>query len=254
MSSPSIIIKGMKEGVPLTDTRMVLFCNPNGAFIEQFPFETNYVRFYLEEGYNVCLWNYRGYLKSKGSPTIENNKKDVLKVYDFLGTQGYQIQVVHGYSIGGPTAIHLASERKVGLLVADRTFSSLVHLANRFGRVFTCIMKLVFWRDRTDYSQLFYSLDCEKVIIYDPNDEVIDNLSSLKTGMARLVTNLLESESDQTSNLDFTQIQSTLMRHQECTSTHEWLSRRSSSTVSPLPRPSSAKSSTTPLSTTPSSS
>jgi esterase/lipase len=46
-------------------------------------------------------------------------------VYDFITDKGYDISIVHGYSIGGPTSIYLASQRKVDLLVTDRTFSSL---------------------------------------------------------------------------------------------------------------------------------
>lgn len=106
----------------------MLFCNPNGAYLESFPFETSYVRFYVEQGINVALWNYRGYSKSVGSPSISRNKKDALAVYDFVKEKGYSVEIVHGYSIGGPTAIYLASQRKIDLLITDRTFSSLVQV------------------------------------------------------------------------------------------------------------------------------
>lgn len=52
-------------------------------------------------------------------------------------------------------------------------------------------MKLVFHNERMDYSALYLSLSCRKLMIYDPYDEVVDNLSSLKTGVARLVLSIL---------------------------------------------------------------
>lgn len=79
----------------------------------------------MELGYNVTLWNYRGYSKSVGEPSLTRNKEDVLVVYDFLKGKEYEIEIAHGYSIGGPTSIYLASERPVELLVTDRTFCSL---------------------------------------------------------------------------------------------------------------------------------
>ena len=123
------MIKGFKEQEPFVSRKLVLLCNPNGAYIENFPFETSIVRFYLELGFNVALWNYRGYSKSVGEPSLANNKKDVLEVYDFLTSAEYEVEIAHGYSIGGPTSIYLASQREISLLVADRTFSSLKDVA-----------------------------------------------------------------------------------------------------------------------------
>jgi predicted acyl esterase len=35
--------------------------------------ECRYVDFYVEQGYCVCLWNYRGYGQSTGSPCLSTN-------------------------------------------------------------------------------------------------------------------------------------------------------------------------------------
>ena len=43
-----------------------------------------------------------------------------------------------------------------------------------------------------DYSQLYLDLKCRKVMIYDPLDDNIDNISSLKTGVARLVMSIIK--------------------------------------------------------------
>ena len=59
------------------------------------------------KGYNVILWNYRGYGQSTGSPTIIKSQTDASNVYNFYRDKGYDIQVVHGYSIGGAAAVGL---------------------------------------------------------------------------------------------------------------------------------------------------
>ena len=56
---------------------------------------------------------------------MKKNVEDVLKIYDYLEEQGYNVSVSHGYSIGGPPAIALAANRNINLLIADRTFGNL---------------------------------------------------------------------------------------------------------------------------------
>ena len=60
-------------------------------------------------GFQIVLWNYRGYGASTGMPTISNCQKDAKIVYDYYVNNGLKIPMVHGYSIGGCAAIGLAS-------------------------------------------------------------------------------------------------------------------------------------------------
>jgi hypothetical protein len=59
------------------------------------------------KGYNVILWNYRGYAQSTGSPSILKSQIDAFNVYTHYRSKGYNIKIVHGYSIGGAAAIGL---------------------------------------------------------------------------------------------------------------------------------------------------
>lgn len=64
---------------------------------------------YLELGYKIILWNYRGYGQSTGEPSLTRSLGDADSVYQYCRNQlGLNIEVVHGYSIGGPPAISLA--------------------------------------------------------------------------------------------------------------------------------------------------
>lgn len=55
----------------------------------------------------MILWNYRGYGQSTGSPTISLSQSDALSVYKEYRKKGYEIKIVHGYSIGGAAAVGL---------------------------------------------------------------------------------------------------------------------------------------------------
>jgi hypothetical protein len=52
---------------------MLVYCNPNAGYYETLALESEWVEFYTEKGVNVCLWNYRGYAKSQGTPTPQVN-------------------------------------------------------------------------------------------------------------------------------------------------------------------------------------
>jgi hypothetical protein len=81
------------------------------------------------------LWNYRGYGQSTGSPSITRSQEDSYSVYKFYRSKGYEIDIVHGYSIGGAAAVGVLDnisknsqvypQDKVEILIVDRSFSSI---------------------------------------------------------------------------------------------------------------------------------
>jgi alpha/beta superfamily hydrolase len=44
----------------------------------------SYFKLFRDMGFNVFLWNYRGYGFSTGKPTPANLKSDIDKVHDYL--------------------------------------------------------------------------------------------------------------------------------------------------------------------------
>lgn len=72
----------------------------------------------------MLLWNYRGYYNSTGNPKKEAIMRDCQKVYSFLrsriGAKG--LVGVHGESLGGYFASHLAKSRQLDFLFIDRSF------------------------------------------------------------------------------------------------------------------------------------
>ena len=97
---------------------------------------------------------------------------------------------VHGRSIGGVVATHLARKGLVEFLFADRTFHSLAHAAKHSVGVWAqyALPFFTFWFD-SDLTTDYIFSSCYKVISNDPNDEIIDDNASLKTGVAKRIIN-----------------------------------------------------------------
>ena len=107
----------------------ILFCNPNGAYYEILARENCWVSFYLERGINVMYYNYRGYGRSEGTSTPYIIKRDGISIVNYMRKRMKLKQIgVHGQSLGGMVASHLANEMSLELLVADRTFSSMANV------------------------------------------------------------------------------------------------------------------------------
>lgn len=79
-------------------------------------------------GTNVMIYDYEGYGKSTGEPTLANVTGDSLVMYDYLIAQrGYKPAevIVCGESIGTGVASYIAQRRKVGGIVLASGFTTL---------------------------------------------------------------------------------------------------------------------------------
>jgi alpha/beta superfamily hydrolase len=174
------------SGIITTDSSpVIIFCNPNAAYYEFSYFQTDWIELYVMSGVNLVLWNYRGYGRSTGSPDLQKMKKDAEKVANFIKTKKKFRNIgIHGESLGGCIASHLAFKIQADFLFADRTFQSLSSTARfNYGSAAECLFKLFGPRD-SDVVQDFVSNECFKVLSCDCNDIMINNLGSLKAGVA----------------------------------------------------------------------
>lgn len=53
---------------------IVIFCQPNGAVYEVNCYNRLFLDLYVENGVSVLLWNYRGYGRSSGYPSMRVNQ------------------------------------------------------------------------------------------------------------------------------------------------------------------------------------
>ncbi len=91
---------------------------------------------------------------------------------------------VHGESIGGILATHLAAHCQADLLVADRTFANLEAVAARLLAQWAATALKFSTRWDTNNVRNYLDANCPKIMCCDPDDEIIADVSSLKAGIA----------------------------------------------------------------------
>eukprot|EP01022_Parablepharisma_sp_SALTPOND_P028483 TRINITY_DN71038_c0_g1_i1.p1 TRINITY_DN71038_c0_g1~~TRINITY_DN71038_c0_g1_i1.p1 ORF type:complete len:560 (+),score=41.95 TRINITY_DN71038_c0_g1_i1:670-2349(+) len=169
---------------------IVIICNPNAGYYEYaIEMHDHWIEFYRTNGINILLWNYRGYGRSKGHPTPENILADGEAVLQYLkDIKGSGRIILHGESLGGSVAAHIAAKLGCDLLFTDRTFSDLDAIAEfSVGPVAAAIMKQATgWHLETTNS--FLAAQCYKVLSSDPNDAVVGEVASLKNGISKQVS------------------------------------------------------------------
>jgi len=86
----------------------------------------------LRTGFNILMYDYRGYGKSEGLPDEQGVYKDGRAAFDYVLT----LQVVDpkrivlwGTSLGGAVAIDVATQRPAAALILESTFSSAKDMA-----------------------------------------------------------------------------------------------------------------------------
>lgn len=163
----------------------IIYCLPNAGLYETTALDSQWVNFYLDMGFNVFLWNYRGYGYSQGSPSPENLQQDALTVYDYMKQKLKISQIaVHGQSIGCIPAIHLAKNRVVDYLLADRGFCSLPRVIQGTLPPFLIPFYNLLNNWTTETVQSYLGITkTPKLLIHDPRDSVIGLTGSIASGI-----------------------------------------------------------------------
>ena len=90
---------------------------------------------------------------------------------------------VHGISIGGIPCCYLANQKKdITLLVSDRNFGQIDYIARSFtlGKYLVILYKFLLMSSSRNVENYIGSNAC-KIILNDPNDEIVTEEGSLKT-------------------------------------------------------------------------
>lgn len=174
---------------PKSDTPAVLLCNPNAGFYEFAYYQSEWLEFYLNNGVNVCMWNYRGYGRSGGWPSVKKLQRDAVAVLKHLkDIRGVSRLGAHGESMGGAVVSYIAAQCRLEFVYADRTFWSLDKTAYyNFGLPAQLLLRLFSGKSQ-DSAENFLTASCPKFLSSDPSDTMINDLSSLKAGVAEGLT------------------------------------------------------------------
>ncbi len=85
-----------------------------------------------QTGFNVLMFDYRGYGRSEGSPDEEGIYKDGRAVFDYARSLPHvdsQRIVLWGTSLGGAVAVDVATQRPAAGLILESTFTSAKDMA-----------------------------------------------------------------------------------------------------------------------------
>lgn len=219
--------------------KVVVFCNPNAGLFEaatglsllggNVPDSRrneviSWTDFYLENGYDIIMFNYNCYGRSyRGQRRATNQKsKSIVSIFQFLYTCflapkpspssikedatavahhviekiGVRTFILHGESIGGMAAAGAAVELGKKLvegetisyptvLICDRTFCNLVAVAQRMVGSWTgSVIPFLTPWWNTDVAADYLHVRCKKVLAQDASDSIIHYSSSLKKGVA----------------------------------------------------------------------
>ena len=109
---------------------VVLYCHGNGGNIAWMADYFEFLR--TQHRLSVLAFDYRGYGKSKGTPTVEGVLADGraarVKLAELAGVPSAEV-VVWGRSMGGAVAVQLASEEAPRGLILECTFDSFKTVA-----------------------------------------------------------------------------------------------------------------------------
>ena len=158
---------------------------------------------YTNNKIDLLFWNYRGYGFSEGSADFDNVCSDIITIYDYMkNNYSYNKIGVYGFSIGGIAACHLANNREINLLIADRTFGSSKQVVDHFsiGKYVIYLGKILFI-SLVDNTNNYLSTKCNKIILNDVQDQIIFDSISLKSSIARNIIFKIFNETNPESNI-----------------------------------------------------
>lgn len=122
---------------------------------------------------NIFLIDYRGYGKSEGKPTEAGIYKDATAAYEYLTkrrkTPPDKI-ILFGESLGGATAIDLASRVQSRALIVQSTFTNAKDMAKRIMPILPLWLMI---KTKLDNLSKIEKVTVPKLFIHSPADEVV---------------------------------------------------------------------------------
>ena len=156
----------------------VVYCHGNRGNLE---LHVDWVKWLPAHGYQVLLFDYRGYGKSDGSTTRSGTVTDAIAAIDLALFRDPGRVVVYGHSLGGAIAMCAAAARpQVRAVVAESTFASYREAAR--GRVPLLGWLLQFLVSNGDDPELVLDRIAPRPLLVVHGDQ--DGIVPLATGMS----------------------------------------------------------------------
>ena len=147
-----------------------LHCHGNSGNIAD---RIDTIKIYHNMGISLFIFDYRGYGKSKGSPSEKGTYKDAEAAWNYLveemGIAPGDI-IISGHSLGGAVAIYLAGKVAPKALIVEGSFTSMTDMGKLF-YPYLPIRLLV--RHRYNSINHLKKVHCPVLIIHSPDDRVV---------------------------------------------------------------------------------
>lgn len=154
----------------LNDSKEVLlYCHGNGGNISH---RLEPLSFFHSMGLSVLIFDYRGYGNSSGFATEKGTYLDAEAAYGFLLERGFKAEniVLYGKSLGANIAAHIAANRKVGGLIMESAFTSVMDMAES---IYGFRPPGKFLNFEYNALKIIESIKIPKLIIHSVEDEIV---------------------------------------------------------------------------------
>lgn len=148
----------------------ILYCHGNAGNISH---RIDIAKMFNERDMNFFIFDYRGFGKSKGSPSEKGTYLDALAAYDYLVTRkdiDPQRIVIFGKSLGATIAIDLATKVKAGVLISESSFTSTKDMAHA---IYPYLPFWLFMSQKYNAYVKIEKVDIPILIIHSQNDEIV---------------------------------------------------------------------------------
>ena len=157
--------------VPVPDAQgTVLFFHGNAGNISH---RMDYMPMFQRLGYNLFIFDYRGYGQSSGSPSEAGTYLDAQAAWHYLtevkGIAPSQI-VLYGESLGGPIAAWLAAREKPASLILASSFTSAPDLAET---IYPYLPVRLIARFSYNTLESLASNTAPLLVMHSPQDEIV---------------------------------------------------------------------------------
>lgn len=126
-----------------------------------------------DAGFNVFMFDYRGYGRSEGSPTEEGVYRDGRAAFDYVvGRQDVDSSrvILFGTSLGGAVAVDVALRRPASALILESTFTSAKDVARA---VYPFLPVSLVMRSEYNSAEKIQRLSIPLLSMHGENDEII---------------------------------------------------------------------------------
>lgn len=148
----------------------VLYCHGNAGDIGD---RVGHVRELHRAGFDVMVFDYRGYGESTGLPSEKGTYADAKACWEHVVTgKGVSPErvVVYGHSLGGAVAANLAAGASPRLLVVEGAFTSAGDMA---AGMFPWLPSRLLCRFKYDTREAVSRVNCPVIVAHSRDDEMI---------------------------------------------------------------------------------